>query len=138
MISITEEGRKTLEEVYQWLEAGAPHATSNGSAFTMEYWDQPIGEILEGASVYSDNVGACGTAMCIGGAIEQFSGVDAYEHILGVDGSDEDDKVIILQQLFHPDENGYEKGYYATPQQAAKVVRHFIDTGEVDWSKMND
>ncbi len=136
---ISPKGEKALIQVAEWLEAGAPHVDVNGRKidhFNME-------------SIVDQN-NSCGTSCCIAGAVMQFNR-------LSLKGSEEDewwfmkgrDKVAKYLQisrynadeLFSPWNQG--EGFtlsrdfqdYSNPAVAAKVVRHFVDTGVVDWEK---
>lgn len=136
MSFITAAGRKAFEPVLAWLENGAPHVDLDGRA--IDVFDMSCG--IENNS--------CGTACCIAGALVQFNSTNARI------GELDDNWYFILQdalrisgiefektalQLFAVDN---EQGIsfkeddireYATPAQAAIVLRHFLDTGEVNW-----
>lgn len=95
------------------------------------------------------NVGECGTACCIAGAIVQFENLidpvlsgsaDFFDAEHGVGPIVQDHLDISTrkaEQLFTP--WGYFESdstdEFSDPQRAAKVVRHFIETGVVDWDK---
>lgn len=146
---------KVLESVYQWLQAGAPHQQSKDSAFTMAYWRMDKDVISDEVIPYSDDLNACGTVMCIGGAIEQFDPLkrSAFQVITDELGILDDGLYGgKINGLFYPySEEKYtnevdyedeldimkEEAYNATPKQAAKVLRNFIDNKEVDWSLIN-
>lgn len=129
---ISEKGEEMLTYVAEWLESGAPHV------------DDVLG--------FDMNVGVmrdcCGTVCCIAGAVCQFfkpfdlwgeeNGSEAIfygeggvfvqaQEMLGV--SDEN-----ADKLFTPGKVDWES---VTPEDAAKVIRHFIATGEVNW-KLED
>lgn len=129
---ISEKGEEMLTYVAEWLESGAPH-TDGVLGFYMD-----VGVMRDG----------CGTVCCIAGAVCQFfkpfdlsgeeSGAEAYfygengvfvraQEMLGMN---EDD----AGKLFTPRGVDWEN---VTPEHAAKVIRHFIATGEVNW-KLED
>lgn len=141
-----------LERVAIWLEAGAPHAEAEGTAFNMQY------DFIETDNLRSRNVEFdgrlaeqlntdCGSIACIAGAIVQFT--DGLETVLtmreryhgnGIFRRAEEivgAERLSLEDLFFPenliDEESQRTGYDATPEEAAKVVRHFIKTGKIDW-----
>lgn len=130
--------KQALINVAEWLEDGAPHTEVAGhkiATFDMEY--------------AVDAAGQCGTACCIAGAIVQFEnliepvytgvrdffdthgeagvGTMASEH-LGISSGD-------AEQLFEPwigfEYNSYSE--FSDPARAAKVVRHYLKTDNVDW-----
>lgn len=139
-----------LEKVAQWLEAGAPHEVTGGMGFDMETYGATVNYEYQDW-VREWNNPACGTVGCIAGAINQFAGNntngwrgpwDAVE-ALGVSDGGLRHKLFILFQPndisdddseYDPDFD-YDSAWDASPQQAAKVVRHFMTTGEVDWKK---
>ena len=69
MTHVSEQGRKALIEVAEWLERGAPHVRISGTFdihhFDMEYSVEP--------DHYSEELNTCGTACCIAGAVCQFN-----------------------------------------------------------------
>lgn len=134
-MSITENGRKALLEIADWLEAGTPHVDRDGRQvdfFSMEY---PVSKEP-----------ACGTTCCIAGAVVQFNALGDLENgqlswlptkrlasgFLGMDNKEATD-------LFEPwcsfqgDDDSFNN-----PIRAAKVVRHYLETGIVDWDKFPD
>lgn len=141
MSHITEQGRKALEKVAAWLEAGAPHVQlENGlqvDHFNMEYAVQ----VEPG----------CGTVCCIAGAVCQFEG-------LGLANRDEDGSLdwngeggafdlasdyldISYEQsreMFCPwnSFSGDEESFNSSARGAA-VIRYFLETGEVDWDRFD-
>lgn len=135
---ISPKGEKALIQVAEWLEAGAPHVDVNGRKiddFDMEY------------SIHNDS---CGTSCCIAGSVCQFNGLGVLDDDGGMEfWSDTSDDVLSLSTdylgiskenadlLFLP-WNWFEcqnESDFSNPTVAAKVVRHFVDTGVVDWEK---
>lgn len=143
-----------LDRVAKWLEAGAPHtATPNGP---------PVTGFDMSRGVAIDDEG-CGTVCCIAGAVCQFEGVTNAE-VAGMLATDEGNwrelgwwgtggvaeqaqEILGLtseqaSDLFTPD------GYYAdagnedyrtlTAALAARVIRHLIATGDVNWELQDD
>lgn len=117
-----------LDIIAKWLEDGAQHVDNHG--FNMNTW------YAGGEHDYKGN--ECGTAMCIGGAAEQFFSeyqttsnstkveVKSGSEILGLDYD-------TAYDLFYPDSYLFESYDDITPFMAAVVIRHLIATGEVDW-----
>lgn len=136
---ITPNGRAALVRVAEWLENGAKHVVVGRTGreiglFDMEYGVQPT---------------SCGTACCIAGAVYQFEGLQGAENhadffrevgpqakalIKGAlpFSGDEDDA---LDALFMP-WDFFDYDYteeFSSPARAAKVIRHLLATGIVDW-----
>ena len=142
MTHISEQGRKALVTVAQWLEAGAPHIKlDNGWQVDHFAMDTVI-----------DVDPWCGTSCCIAGAVCQFEGLGAEarmddgelgwvgEHggfelasnFLGI-GEDE------AHQLFEPwNHFGGDDESFNSAARGAAVIRHFLATGEVDWNRFDD
>lgn len=99
-----EMNKRRLDIVAKWLEGGAKE--KHGVAhFDMRDWK-------------------CGSVCCIGGAAQQFFGRDSDAgELLGLDAVQE-------HALFYPNSS---RAHASTPKEAAKVVRHLIHTGVVDW-----
>jgi hypothetical protein len=127
-----------LEIIAKWLEAGAPHVDGT-YGFNMDVF------LLHNRQDYSGEY--CGTAMCIGGAAIQFfsklasncRNKDARARdLLGLAD-------VEAKKLFYPytldrhfkNSRDWEWSQIK-PQDAAKVIRHLIDTGEVDWEIILD
>ena len=77
----------------------------------------------------------CGTACCIAGHVFKLASLKPTSFTafkaaqwLGSDYS-------TLRPLFIPNPEMAPSPYFATPQQAASVVRHLNDTGVVAWEK---
>lgn len=125
-----------------WLEAGAPHVDIPGDGtllgFSMNRWKIEFSPALIGSMAYDaykqagviaadDN--SCGTVCCMAGAVLQFEllGKGHILHdvraLLGMSHQD-------FSELFEP--TGF--CHISDPAVAAKVLRHYIDTGEIDWS----
>jgi hypothetical protein len=138
-------GRKALEKVASWLEAGAPHVDIKGRRvdnFNMNYAVQDNG---------------CGTSCCVAGAVVQFEGLGELNHegsmlfggwdAIGVGAGDLAQKYLGIsdtnaQRLFMPwDAPEYRDNSFlrenARPFSntgvAAKTIRGFLATGKVDW-----
>lgn len=84
----------------------------------------------------------CGTASCIGGTAEVYfelpNAVSVYTFLTDVEEEQAipDKDYETLHSLFYPPESG---GYWgATPEDAAKVIRHLVATGTVDWSIIDE
>lgn len=152
---MNEQGKKALIKVAEWLEAGAPHVVIKEgqtiAEFDMNYGGEPLED-------------GCGTACCIAGALVQFEGLmepdpdtgsieffsedeDEYD---GLEGERELGAGEVAQnflditeddadKLFMPFNNfEYGASYeFSIPERAAAVVRHFIETGKVEWDKFD-
>lgn len=141
MSFISEDGRKRLEHVALWLEAGAPHVKVEGQAidgFNMSY------------GVYVS--AKCGTVCCIAGAVCQFNhpfSMDDYEdgYDNRVDGIEApfwpnsgDGVFFRAIELLEISEDDAETLFtpeipysLITADDAAKTIRKFLETGVVDW-----
>lgn len=135
--NVPKQAVESLTRVAEWLEAGAPHRRSDG-------------RVVHGFNM-SHGVGTedCGTTCCIAGAVCQFEGLgvlsyDGEMNFFGdTDGagtlaakhmglSDE-----VASRLFMPFDHWVTEGAgvsVSDPEAAAKVVRHYLATGQVDWS----
>lgn len=142
-----------LTNIAEWLEAGAPEAR-HGFGFDMRWWKM-TGDAMD--PFEDESRETCGTTCCIAGAAIELSGVmlNFSEWAEGTDCSATARRVLGLTEeqalsLFDPwlddywsrpnlmdmllfDEVGLRKPI--DPRAAAKVVRHLIATGEVDWFK---
>jgi hypothetical protein len=133
--------------VLAWLDAGAPHGEAKFDMFetlgTLEDtgWNH-IREvaILNGPVVALKELQTCGVVCCIAGALVLFSpdnerALDSIrksstvlpnaEELAGMSGAD-------ALELFTPCES-VDDWHSITPAWAAATIRHYIETGEVDW-----
>lgn len=138
------QNKQALIKVAEWLEDGAKHVNiENGhkiDQFDMEH-------------AVTNN--GCGTACCIAGALVQFEGLiqpvikgsaiffdevddETDDLVEGVGslatnylGIDKDD----AEKLFIPWDHFSAENYseFSDPERAARVIRHYLDTGVVDW-----
>lgn len=129
------DGVIALQRVARWLEAGAPHVDVNGRE--IDAFDMTKG--IERAD--------CGTACCIAGALVQFDNDPATEftgywsdvlddarRISGITNAEDASELFGLDDsAFYANERRF-RG--VKPEQAAKVIRHFIRTGVVDWNRV--
>ena len=130
---VTERGARNLGKVARWLEAGAPHVDISGRR--IDSFDMTKGIESEG----------CGTACCIAGALVQFNGgnatgywTDIRDKAMDLGGITEEADAYELFGLYSDGQGEYEHGRFARlrevkPEGAAKVIRKFVRTGEVDW-----
>lgn len=138
---ISEQGRKALIKVAQWLEAGAPHVDINGRV--IENFDM--------------NIAVCGTTCCIAGAVCQFEGLGNFDPqdpaILYNDGwrgegagnlatrylgINEVDAELLFLPWVNPDfyDNDFlsdNAAPFSDKALAARVIRDYLETGIVDW-----
>lgn len=129
---LNDNGVDVFNKVLDWLYAGGDGEDMN---FDMNIW-------REGNS-------ACGTVCCIGGAAIVYSKLfepsktlahvddeqeGLEEHVIHEElPEDEYDRACsTLNSLFFPDRGRY---YNVTSNEAALVLEHFLETGEVDWTK---
>lgn len=126
-------GKQALIDVAVWLEAGAPHVGD------LVGFDLSVGVDLQQNS--------CGTVCCIAGALVQFNepvteklkaqvAEDDYnteynwstifQRGMEIAGLDEGQ----ASALFEPDV--WDRADI-TPAEAAKVIRHYVNTDEVNW-----
>lgn len=159
------QNKQILEQVYDWLKAGAPHEQSHGMGFDMQYVmiDVENEEVPGGTPREWIDYMECGTVGCIAGAIVQFHRGRPCElderypteaeaaRIMGFhSGSADYDRAM---ELFYPEVSDghfdnqlswiYEEGenyYDSTPEQVARVLRKYIDTDGkvVDWTLAED
>lgn len=84
----------------------------------------------------------CGTASCIGGTAQVLFGLDTATEVYLFLSDTEDDQGVVdedwttLHDLFFPHEGHIY--WNATPEQAAKVIRHLVATGKVEWSILDE
>lgn len=142
MTFVSDQGRKALVKVAEWLEAGAPHRDlENGLRVDRFAMDSVV-------QVDPD----CGTSCCIAGAVCQFEGlglaardVDGELDWLGEEGGFElaynflgidHDKAC---QMFEPwNAFGGDDESFNSAARGASVIRHFLATGEVEWDGFDD
>lgn len=140
-MALTEQGKKTLIEVAEWLEAGAPHVKiGNGRKISKFDMTETV------------NVNDCGTACCIAGAIHQFEGFDIGSNGLGwvefyglfglkrqcqefLNINDQDATSLFEPWCYFED---YDQQEFSQPDVAAKVIRRFVETGHIEWGKVID
>lgn len=137
---ITPNGRAALERVAEWLENGAQHVVVDATGREIGFFDME----------YGAQETQCGTACCIAGAVYQFEGLtgkfpgspDFFAEIGpqakalikgGLPSNEDEDDA--LDALFVPwdffDHDAIDE--FSSPQRAAKVIRHLLATGIVDW-----
>lgn len=139
-ITLTPHGRKALEKVAKWLEAGAPRmVTKSGrelGVFDMNYGIAPPHEAT----------GHCGTACCIAGAVCQFEQLvelddgGAYFHGDRGVGATARDFLGLSEQdanrLFVPwtEEGAEEATEHYDHVLAGAVIRGLLNDGVIDWN----
>lgn len=101
--------------------AEARHAGTHGNAFNMVEWH------------YQSRPGtSCGTVCCIGGWVDLKLGyVPDQHHDDFCGGGTVDDESDPLEDLFCP--HDVEDWNSITPSQAASAIRHYLQTGAIDW-----
>jgi hypothetical protein len=137
--------KEVAQTVIDWLEGGAIHVTEDGTkiGFDMGLWNKELSDrdirSLENPEFPND----CGTAMCIGGAINQFFNTD-----FNVDeDEDENERVAevlaattlgisekMADELFYPWDCEWftDAGSQTlTPKYMAGVLRRLVETGEL-------
>lgn len=142
MSHVSKQGRKALEKVAEWLEAGAPHRVlDHGLAVTTFDMGLPV-EVDD----------HCGTSCCIAGAVCQFEG-------LGLDVRDPDGSLewfgengamdlagpflgmglIDQVKLFEPWNHSLgDSESFNAPARGAAVIRYFLATGIVSWDRFDE
>lgn len=135
---MNEQGKKALIKVAEWLEDGAKHVKVKGHSIGMFDMEQAVAH--QGDS--------CGTACCIAGAVVQFEGLISPVKFGSkdfFDGTEEGVGTLATnhlgiseaeaEELFEPWQCfGYDVyTEFSDPQRAAKVVRHYLKTGIIDW-----
>ncbi|ATN92850.1 hypothetical protein QGX11_gp087 [Pseudomonas phage PPSC2] len=137
---------ESLIKVAEWLEDGAKHVELD-SGHKLDGFD-----IEHSITSYGD----CGTACCIAGALVQFQNLVKLEQAVSnqtdfFDTEGEEGEVVEgvmtlaknhlgiehtdAEKLFLPwDHFGSETFHeFSDPDRAAKVIRHYIETGAVNW-----
>lgn len=105
--------------------------------FDMTVWED---------QVYSDgdwqHSVPCGTCRCIGGMADKLFGGHDNELLAPfavLDKTDVIAQLVEFDHLFYPDGFSDDEdplnAWKATPKQAAACVRHFAETGSVDWER---
>jgi hypothetical protein len=79
----------------------------------------------------------CGTVSCIGGTMyaNEYGQVTEQGYI--IDEFSTDDYIYkhpVLADLFFPDIDDFPEYDMITPAQAAIVIKHYLTTGEIDWT----
>lgn len=107
---------------------------ANVPGFDMAVWED---EVYPNGDWRSE---PCGTCHCIGGMADKlFGGHDAelLAPFAIFDRTAMIAKLIEFDALFYPegssDDEGPLNAWHATPKQAAACIRHFAETGSVDW-----
>ncbi|AMR57382.1 hypothetical protein vB_PsyM_KIL3b_0136 [Pseudomonas phage vB_PsyM_KIL3b] len=138
------QNKQALIKVAEWLEDGAQHVNID-NGHKIDKFDMEYGVTNNG----------CGTACCIAGAIVQFEGlirpVLSGSAVFFDEVDDETNEVVegvctlatnhlgidkdTAAQLFVPWEyfNHNSCSEFSDPDRAAQVVRHYLETGVVDW-----
>lgn len=136
---LSPEGIKRLTEVTEWLEAGAPHKTIGGAV--IEAFEMDVGVTLDPE---------CGTACCIAGAVCQFSqpfklsdGLGEQQNEVNWRGEDGvmaralsllglnrcSEGLRLAHRIFRANDDND----HITAEIAARAMRHFLNTGELEW-----
>lgn len=138
---VSPKGRNALEKVAEWLEAGAPHKAL------------PEGLQVDSFNMsYSIEVNDCGTSCCIAGAVCQFEalGVDhrfddgslgwaGKNGVMELAGAFLGMELADQVKLFEPWNHfsHWDNEEFNAPARGAAVIRHFLETGEVNWDRFN-
>lgn len=135
----TDEQLKVLNEVLSWLKAGAPHKKVENETigFNMNYiFVDDYGDLEDWEQ--NDWSKGCGSVMCIGGAINQFS--DTYRgewhdlnHAVYLLVTEEVSEGTVMELFYPPERYAYEA---IKPEDAAHALEHFIETGKADWNHL--
>lgn len=126
---LTPKARAMFEPVLAWLDAGAQH--ENGVGFNMAHFRTPS------AYDYADT--SCGTACCIAGALAQFNGIKTCPQAVGGIGDVARALGMTPEQEHYlfwgtdVNDEPFVELESITPSMAAKTIRHFLATGEVEW-----
>lgn len=125
------QARKAFEACLAWLKAGAPHTQIEDSRYETE---------LAGFGMHAYiSRNECGTVVCMGGFISLSMGLSPYAASLfgdeALDVITEIPKRVVIDlfvpELFHEYGLTYDD---ITPERAARVLEHFLNTNVVDWS----
>lgn len=128
---MTPEFEKAIAPVREWLVQGAPH-TEAGEGFSMSHYYSEALEDYQGH--------ACGTAMCIAGAMKQFN-PEMFPGSVGLAGQYDAEKFLGMtpaqvDQLFHgynADGSPYLELRTISPAMAVDAIDQMLSTGEVNW-----
>lgn len=71
---------------------------------------------------------ACGTAMCIGGWVAAYAGVDPDKYVLNVNNK--------IWELYYPRGAGEWCWQDIGPEEAAQAIDNYLDCGRPDWDKV--
>ena len=98
-------------------------------------WDQEedAGKHLFCMNIGAEEVGDCGSAMCIGGAMGQVMGRTVYDANRYVHGKSQSDPLYPL--FFPPDRIDYDS---ITAEEAAQAIDNFLKTGDPHWEDIAD
>lgn len=143
MLNINPNAVQALTDIAEWLEAGASHVVIDRTGRVIDRFDMN----------YGVEHNSCGTSCCIAGALVQFQGLgDVGDYGLGFFGDHGVEKLAndfigddekTLSKLFLPwthfepvdgEVSCEEAVPFSDAAKAAKVVRHYLATGEVDWT----
>lgn len=117
-LGLPEEHRGALVLCLRYLESGKLRHVKRD--FVIE-WDQDPQKLDRVFNMHEWSVPTnCGTVCCIGGWAEYLSGVQDLDYSKALD------------PLFYP--SAADNWDDITPEKAAIVVRHYLTTGEIDWS----
>ena len=115
--------RQRLAELASWLEQGAPQR--NGHTFNMETFCMET---------------SCGTAACIAGTAIRWWGdsglgmiLSQAQELLGL--SYDDARRMFFARGADVNAMRVVDWRRITPQMAGAVIRHYLDTGVVDWKR---
>lgn len=127
--------RLRLIQIAEWLERGGDEHQGRKTVFDMDHWLTHNWCVWRYSEDGMEVAGECGTACCIGGATQFFN----LEHYT----NDDELWPAVSARLLGLDTDAATKLFYQFPDgveahQAAKVVRHLLATGEVDWEKAYD
>ena len=152
IVPLTNEGKKALAKVAEWLEDGAPHVRVSEEGRRLDNFDMEYGVIHNNS---------CGTSCCVAGAICQFEGLGSLkgndlpffgdngaskyatmlllgkvypdETFSGISGPKDLDALFCPWLYFEPKDGDNDCAAYSNTSDAAKVIRHYIATNEINW-----
>lgn len=146
-ITLTPNGIAALDRVAKWLEAGAPHVVVDNDGRRLDGFDME----------YGVTQAQCGTSCCIAGAVYQFQQLGepkntanfwnevsprAKDFLVGqYDGEDHTEeqrdelaKLFLPWEYYETEDGGKQSDHFNDTANAARVIRHLIATGYVDWT----